>query len=336
MIGNRIRMLRQANCLSLQQLAERLTANGFPITKAALFKYEAGKTVPNEQCLQALAYAMGVRQTFFLRDDWEDFSLELPEELGGVSARQHEILSYIQIELERFISVSDRIGHKLLSTPVPSYEVSFSQPDSIERAAESLRQDWNIGRNAISSVCDLLESNGWVLFSLPEVFSWDCISGLERSHQVRFLFFTNISFLDEVRSKLLTELGRHILVYDPVEKADVLSHFARAVLFPRDCVTREFGSHRTILHSDEMDCIKRKYGLPRHDILTRLSECGVISDEYYEGYQLRVRQSHHLLRETTPHALLNFFEEPSIVHMHIRHARAEGIIPAEFGHSFDY
>ena len=61
MIGARIKQARLASGLTLEVLADRVTANGQPITKAALSKYELEKSIPKPSLLLAIAYILRVR-----------------------------------------------------------------------------------------------------------------------------------------------------------------------------------------------------------------------------------------------------------------------------------
>ncbi len=334
MIGNRIRLMRQASRLSLQQLAERLERLGYPITKAALFNYETGKNHPGEEMLTVIAMALSVSPKLFSRPEME-LTLDLRDQPGGVTARRQELLAYMRVELERFICMAERVGYPCGGTlPAPS-PVSLAEPDSIEQAAQDLRRYWHAGDYAIYSVCDLLEHNGWVLFSLPSSFQCDCVSGIERAHDIPFLFFAPDPYLDDCRGKLLAELGKHVLQYAPGEEEAVLRRFARAFLLPRAQTLREFGPHRTEIYGEEMDLVKQKYGLSRREILDRLLDCGIVDRKYHTAYQLRMRQANHLLREKAGLQLHTFYETPYLVAMLVSRAKAEGLIPANFDYYFD-
>lgn len=333
MIGNRIRLMRQANRLSLQQLAERIKQQGYPITKAALFNYEANKNCPGEEALAAIALALSTSPKLFLRPE-KELKLEMREQPGGAISRQQELLAYVQVELERFLYMAERLDYSCGGTMPEPYPVSMADPDSIERAAQALRHFWGVGEYAIFSACDLLERNGWVLFSLPGSFQCDCISGMERAHGIRFMFFAPDPYLDDCRSKLLVELGKHVLQYAPGEEI-VLRRFARAFLLPREQTLREFGAHRTAIYANEMDFVKQKYGLPRREILDRLQDCGIVSNRYHAAFRLRMHQANHLLREKSVLQLYNFYENPTLMAMLVSRAKAEGLLPDDFDYYFD-
>lgn len=99
MIGASIKRARLANCLSLQQLVDRMKDNGVPITKTTLFNYEAGSIIPSDNLLEIFGQVLGVNKNFFFHALPENFNIELTEELGSVDARRQELLAYIQIQL---------------------------------------------------------------------------------------------------------------------------------------------------------------------------------------------------------------------------------------------
>ena len=68
MFPTRIRQARQAAGFSLQTLADRMTAAGHPITRAALNKYELGKASPTARTLLALSAALRIQSRHLLED----------------------------------------------------------------------------------------------------------------------------------------------------------------------------------------------------------------------------------------------------------------------------
>ena len=105
MIGASIKRARLANCLSLQQLVDRMKDNGVAITKTTLFNYEAGSIIPSDNLLEIFGQVLGVNKNFFFHTLPENFNIELTEELGSVDARRQELLAYIQIQLGQLIQV---------------------------------------------------------------------------------------------------------------------------------------------------------------------------------------------------------------------------------------
>ena len=113
MIGASIKRARLANCLSLQQLVDRMKDNGVPITKTTLFNYEAGSIIPSDNLLEIFGQVLGVNKNFFFHALPENFNIELTEELGSVDARRQELLAYIQIQLGQLTRIAETIGFDL-------------------------------------------------------------------------------------------------------------------------------------------------------------------------------------------------------------------------------
>ena len=69
MLSYWMKLVRQANCLSLQKLADKWSASGTVITRATLSKDETGKLVPGTAMLTVLARELGVTTDYFSLPD---------------------------------------------------------------------------------------------------------------------------------------------------------------------------------------------------------------------------------------------------------------------------
>lgn len=335
MSANRIRLARQASSLSLQQLAERMAGMGSPITKAALSNYETGKTVPGAHALEALASALGTSVEFLQRPDWEDFSLRFFTRLEPLSAaRMAELIAYIQVEIERFLSVSDLLEEQRNPVPHSQTYVHAGEWGKIRTVCETVRRLWEIGGYAIPSVSNLLELHDWLLFSLPYNFGHINFSGMELSRGLPFVFYTPTPFLDEFRLVMLQELGRLYLSFEPEEEWQVLSYFARELLYPQSLVERDFGQSRTRIMEGELSRAKQKYGIARRNVMLRLKELNIITDAYYNSFLLHLNQNSFMRRENRSYSALSFYEEPTAYTAKLARAKAEGLLPDDFGNFF--
>lgn len=334
MISKRIRLIRQANQLSLQQLAQILTEAGVPITKGTLSNYETGKITPSASMLEALGRELGVAPAFFSQEDWDDFSATLYGIDNLVSARVQEVLSYVQIELERVSSADEAIGVSPARPQCPPIPIDGTDEDAIEQAALTVREKFGLGKYAIASVSHFLEEEGWQLFLLPSEFVVKRFSGVEHSRGLRFIFCEPSPYLDEYRSMLLWEFGRSVLSYPAEAEESVLSRFSRAVLFPKPCVISMFGSARTRVRNEELLLAKHKYGLARRQVMERLRECRIISERYYSDFVQYLDQHRFLCREASSSSQLLFHEEAIRYSMHIARAKAEGLLSSDYDSYF--
>lgn len=204
--GNRIKLMRQANCLSLQQLADILCDHYVPISRAALSNYETGRRLPSVSAIETLAVELGTVPSFFQKEDWEGFSLELSRPLDIVPLRQQELYSFIQVELERNLEIDRALGKKS-GWKKPEKRIFHSDGREVEDFIREIRRDWGLGGYPISSVCGILEKLGWYLISSTEQFRYFDISGYETSTQTPFILYHPNYFIDDFRMSLLKELG---------------------------------------------------------------------------------------------------------------------------------
>lgn len=95
MIGNRLKLIRQANGLSLQEMADLLVGTDLQIKRGALSHYELGITDPSDAALAVLARRLGTTVEFFKQPDWEDvsFSMFRSAELSNRSSTT--LMSYL-------------------------------------------------------------------------------------------------------------------------------------------------------------------------------------------------------------------------------------------------
>ena len=329
MTGNRIRLARMANGLSLQQLSDRMKSKGISFTKTSLFNYESDITTPSPQLLAIFADVLGLNPHFFMHDSPEGFSIRLIDSLGTVEARRQEVLSYIQIQLEYLISLIHLAGDVSTITANNPAAVDVSSIQEAQAVAENLRKLWNIGDLPIASVCSLLEQNGWFIFELPEFFKWEFISGVEESHGIHFIFFSRNPHIDELRAGLLRELGKHLISCRPSRLEEYLAAFASTLLLPCEAINKDIGQRRNGLDDEELRCLKQKYGISRLSILQRLEQCGIISSQTYQNTYNHLRQSYYISRSYQHVVPLHFFEEVTHMNLLVRRLLAEGIIPDE-------
>ena len=284
MIGASIKRARLANCLSLQQLVDRMKDNGVPITKTTLFNYEAGSIIPSDNLLEIFGQVLGVNKNFFFHALPENFNIELTEELGSVDARRQELLAYIQIQL---------------------------------------------GIHPISSVCALLETHGYYVFTLPDTFHWKLVSGRIVDSGIHFIMASKEFYLDDFRFNLVRELGKNILCCPTSDKEAILDRFAASFLVPRKALLLEFGAARSNIGYDELRCVKQKYGLSRTIIFSRLAQVGILSEK--DAFLLRQRMvlNYHISRTSMTFTPLNFYEQPTVMYALTRRAISEGYIRSE-------
>lgn len=335
MIGNRIKLIRQAHALSLQDLSEQLAANAdLSIHRSALSGYETGRTVPNATILKLLSQELGVPVDFFEQPDWTDFSLEYFYCPKVVPQRQQETDAYVQVKLERHRTLDQLLDYRSKWKRPEVQCLTTDQEDVVELLAKQLREEWNLGVFPIASVCGLLESIGWYLLVTPnnlnrvELNSTE-LCGYEQSSGMPFILYSSSYFPDEIRYKLLRFLGYAYLRGDTKEQTEALvSHFARAMLFSHEQVVAEVGLQRTSITERELDLLKQKYGMSKRCIMYRLYELGIISPAVYKSFTAYLHQNLFLKREGFMGQPFSF-EVPTAYDLKLLRAHSEKLLTAD-------
>lgn len=329
MVGERIKNARLANCLSLQQMADRMKPNGITLTKTTLFNYENGTMVPSPTIMEVIARVLGVNLCYFDGETPEGFCIRLMHEPSTAEARKQEVLSYIQLQLEQFMLLS-RINKVNLCDRLTFFtKYPVRTPDDAELASESIRARLQLGSNCISSVSSFLEENGFLILSLPKDFPWQILSGIEESTGIHFFIVSQEYFQDDLRLQLLMEFGRFVLEYPAEKENEILKRFAASMLMPKGAVLREFGESRSYISDDEMRMAKQRYGLSRTVMLSRLDECGILSKECTFLLRQELLQNYFISRTAMHYVALNFFEQPSFMLMLVKRAISEKLIQSE-------
>lgn len=335
MIGSRLKLIRQAHAMSLQDLSEQLSLNsGISIHRSALFGYENGRSVPGENTLQALAQELGVPTDFFDQEEWADFHLHYFHCPQMAAQRQQETDAYVKVKLERHRILDTLLGcHSTWGRPSP-LSVTSEDKEAVEDLAQQLRVAWNLGIYPISSVCGLLESIGWYLLVTPNNLQrLDLNStescGCECSSHMPFIVYNSTIFPDELRYKLLKYVGyAYIQGRSPKETDEIAGHFSRALLLSKEQLTKEVGSHRTEVSEAELSLLKQKYGIPRRLIMYRLYELGIISEACYRDFTAYLRQNLFLKREGFMGSHFSY-EVPAAYDLKLYKAQSERLLPTD-------
>ena len=156
MNGRRLQKLRKARNLSLEDLVVQM---GGIVTKQAISKYEHGKATPAPTVLAKLANALGVNASYFFSEPSIRVELIAYRKSGQLLERDSErIQNVIECEFENRVEILDLLGKAdAKRVPIQSYPVE--NIEDTEKAAEDLRNCWNLGLEPIQNVTETLESN---------------------------------------------------------------------------------------------------------------------------------------------------------------------------------
>lgn len=338
---NRIRLIRLAHALSLQDLSDQLKKNyGLSCHRSAIFGYENGRTSPPADFLDILAKDMGVSTAFFDLEDWDSFHIDFFHLPSVTKQRATETDAFIQIKLERCRELDRLLGITSTWRVPEKLVLDRYDPQSVEDLVTRLQQEWNIGTNPITSVCGLLESIGWYLLMTPnnlervELNNTE-VCGFETSAAMPFIMYSPTAYADEIRYKLLQLVG-YAYVQGPDDETteQLVKHFSRALLFSQDRLIEDVGSRRTAISEDELSMLKNKYGLPRRQIMLRLRDLGIISEQTYRSFKTYLQQNLFLKREGFMGQSW-FYETPVSYDLKLKRAQSEKLLSPDLRSFFE-
>lgn len=309
-IPHRIRMARQAQGLSMDELVKRM--NG-AISKMSISKIERGMFRPSQDTLTAIAQVCKVPMAYFYRQDYGmkpfDFRIK-----GATTRQTKQAESRMIAAIENYLEQEDalRISRTQFRNPLADEPVS-SYADA-EAAAEKLRKEWNIGTQPIHSVYELLQEHGVAIIEMPI----DCegLTGTSTMVNDEFpvvIVNTNENTNERKRFTALHELAHLTLRFKLTgrERAESIEHpygslsikapdeerlcerFASAMLMPRESMMRRLGTCRKDITLKELISIRNMYGISISGQVHRAHDLAIISDSAYNNwYTNKINKNH--------------------------------------------
>ena len=333
MIGDRIKRKRQAQGLSLQDLADQLERLGIKLSRAALSSYEMKKSSPKAKTLWGIAKILDTTMDYFVDDGEAEIVLQGFRKKASLSqTKVEQIKSYIYDEIEKRIELDSILGEEApQDSPV---QRMVSSLDEAEDVAIEQRATWNLGDQPIASVTSLLEAKGWYVLQVPDVQNFDGMAGYIESTRRPFVVSRLGITADRIRLNLLHEAGHAFLTaQDDKASEKAAFRFAASFLYPRKRVWEEFGRKRTSVDVEELLVAKARYGLSMQAIVFRLRDLGVISESHYI-LLFRYFSSMGFRVEEPGSSELKFEESPMVFKRKVHRALSEGLISASDAERF--
>ena len=277
MLGERLKIMRKRQGLSLRALSDRL---GNAVSAQALSKYERGDFSPGSDMLIKLAEALETSVDYLMEKQIVELA---PDDMqfrktATFPARERArataaIIDFLQgcHEIEQILDISSRSCKKPRS-------LKMSQ---VEEFAEQLRRDWKLGLDPIASMAGLLEHQGIRVcaLELPEkVSGLHCAANVRGSGQQISAIIINRRHNQERRRMTMAHELFHYMAYCSENDEKAAKLFAGAFLMPRKHFLAEIGKHRKRIIAEEVMFLKRIYGVSAMAVLLRLNALGKLDD----------------------------------------------------------
>ena len=284
MIHDRIRRARVLRGFSLEALAHHLG----DITKQGLSKFEKGESLPNSARILQLSKALDVKPEYFFRSDAVALApLEFRKLAKMPKFRQQQVAEQMREQLERYVSLercfesTDSAAQQL-----PPRTLAIQTMEDAETAAQNLRDQLQIGHDAIAHLTDLLEEHGIKVAMLDGVDDFDGACAATEDEQHVLIALNRSRPGERMRFTAAHELGHWVMALpegmSEAEKEATCHRFAGAFLYPADRVKADFGTHkRSRVFPAELLNAKRRYGVSMQVALRRLKDLHLLTDAGY-------------------------------------------------------
>lgn len=327
MISQQLRQLRLARGLSLEALAQQM---GGVITKQALSKYEQGKANPTPLVLTKLAATLGVKTTDLVREPNFNIEFIAYRKRAAMGKREQEqVQSRVAEAVQQRVRLQKLIGQSAeQNIPIQSLRVeTFAD---VERAAEQLRRQWNLGVDPIANLTAVLEDHAIHVVELDADEGFDGIAAVARDADQQVLAAMVVTRRgvpgERQRLSLAHEVGHLVLDPDtPLDQEQAAFRFGAALLAPAQVVLQRVGSRRGFIQLAELILLKQFFGLSIQALLRRLRDLGIVTDAYYKQWCIDINRLG--LRRHEPAELPS--EQSEWVRRVVLRAASEELISAE-------
>jgi Zn-dependent peptidase ImmA (M78 family)/DNA-binding XRE family transcriptional regulator len=326
LFATRLKSARLRKGLSIQDLAERLNP---PMTKQAISRYEQSLNEPPMHVVFQLCEILDVKPDYFVNETVVEIGPPDYRKLVRFSKKDEQrVIEEVRGFLERYFEAESITG-EMLSFTNPISEIVIQHPEQAEKAAQALRERWNLGDQPLSNIVEMLEEKG---IKIVEVEADAAFNGFaSQVNQSIPLIVLNKYFnkaLDRKRFTTLHELGHLILQFgdiaDPV-KEKACNRFASALLLPEQSLYRELGERRHQLNMAELGKIKMQYGISMAAVLYRANDLCIISDLHYRNFMKAFSMQGYKSGEPSQYEYLGR-EEPFRFEQIVLRAWSEGLV----------
>lgn len=330
--GDRLRVLRVTNKMTQEDLAKQVSRE-----KMSISKYESGKMMPSSSTLVALCNIFGVGLDYFFNESNVHIAA-VPVFRTHTNISESDRIRLIQQTEQavgNLMEISEICGYKRDFSSLKALRRHADRRIAIEKRAEDIRQEWSLGNDPIENLMEVAETHGFTIILVDDPKSFDAALYNDDTYGPIIVLKRNVPKYRQ-RVILAHELGHYFILgesssqdfYDAEMKAD---RFAAAFLVPQKSLIEDMGNIRTVISSEELCMMRKKYGVSISFLLARMNSLEIISDTLKDRWD---RYDHAGMIETRcsmPKEDFQEIEEPRLVRKLVYRAVAEGYITERKG-----
>ncbi|PIV94726.1 MAG: DNA-binding protein [Flavobacteriaceae bacterium CG17_big_fil_post_rev_8_21_14_2_50_33_15] len=288
--GSRLRSARMIAGLSLRELSEKIDNE---VTKQSLSKYENGLMQPSSEVLFSLSEALNLKVDFFLKNNFVEFkSVDFRKKRSLSKKDEEAILEKARLYYENYSEIENILGIGN-SFHNPIEDLLIQNFDDIERAAEVLRESWELGSQPISNLIEMLESVGIKVYTIEHGEDIDGVAIEVEGGSPLVIINTANKPLERLRFTIIHELGHSLLkftqaILDDERLMEKMCHyFASCFLIPKSKLIEMIGGvKRTYIKINELIAIKEYFGISIRALVYRLQQIEIINTNYHKRWSI--------------------------------------------------
>jgi len=291
-IAMRIKNSRIQHGLSLQEIADRIG-----VTKQMINKYEQGKSVPGSDKLIALSKVFNQKIDYFFRKpeiSLGEINFRKKSKFGA--KRLNALKEEIRIQIENYLYIENICGlGTSFKNPLEGKLINSDQ--DVKEAAYTLKEDWQIGQDAVHNLIDLFENNHIKVIEVEdESGSFDGLATIVDEKYYIIVIAKNMP-IERKRFTLLHELAHLIL---PIQSFDLklqekfCNMFASEMLLSGQNARVEFGSKRQNITIEELKNVQEKFGISIRAIMFKMGEVEIISEHQLKSFWFKLNADNNL------------------------------------------
>lgn len=286
MIGKRLKQARDALGFSLRGLE---TAIQNQVSAQAIGKYERDEMMPSSTVLLALAKVLNVTPEYLLSSrEIELEGIDFRKEPQAGVKEERIVHAVILDKVERYLELEELLpgADQKWSAPIKD-EFTINCVEDIEKAAETLRDIWNLGTDPIPLMTELLEEKGIkvIALDLPEEVSGSkAFVKIKHQDNVPVVVVNKKHNGERQRFTLAHELAHLVLKFTAMSDLDeekAANRFAGAFLMAKEMMFRLLGSNRTSISLGELAELKKIFKVSIASLVVRCSQLGILSKVAY-------------------------------------------------------
>ena len=323
--GQRLRLARKMAGLSLQELADLLDCQ---VSKQSLNKYEMGQMKPSSEVLMALSSCLRLKPDYFFKNIDTQVGTIAFRKASKMSKKEDDaVIEEARFFLERYQEIENIMN---LNQPFinPVKDLAINSFEDVEKAAIILRQKWELGKDPISNIIEMLEIKGVKIYLVDAIDRFDGFATISNLGNPFIVINKNSKNIERLRFTVLHELAHILLSIDPVHPVNKVEefchHFSSCMLIPSDMLIKLIGSpKRSYIDIKELIRIKEYFGISIRAIVHRLMRLEVITENYYKRWVIYMSKTYGSKNEPGHY---HGIEIPKMLEQLINQALAEGLI----------